>query len=244
MIDALKGKLHKGPVLLALLAALAVAAVLSVNIRQVTISGNSQYTEQEIVDIIFQKNVDFNSAYFFLKEKTREHIRIPFVEDYQIHFLSPTHVQIIVHEKSVVGYVSYMNSYMYFDKDGIVVESTDQPIDGIPGVTGLKYGHIVLYQPLPVEDAAIFEKILNLTQMLSVRKIKIDRIQYDSRGSATLYFNNVEVILGDSSQMDGKISLLADMMPQIQDLDGILYLDNYDETDEDLISTFKKNVRD
>ncbi len=244
MEDTSKGKLHKGPIVLALIIAVIAAAVLSVNIRQVTITGNSQYTDQEIVDMVFQKNIDYNSAWFFLKERTREHIRIPFVEDYQIHFLSPTHIQIIVHEKSVVGYVTYMDSYMYFDKDGIVVESTSQPIDGIPGVSGLEFGHIVLYQPLPVEDSGVFEKILNLTQMLSVRKVKIDRIQYDSKGDAILYFNKVEVVLGDSSQMDGKISLLADMMPQIENLDGTLYLDNYDENDEDMISTFKKNLHD
>ena len=113
-----------------------------------------------------------------------------------------------------------------------------------PGVSGLEFGHIVLYQPLPVEDSGVFEKILNLTQMLSVRKVKIDRIQYDSKGDAILYFNKVEVVLGDSSQMDGKISLLADMMPQIENLDGTLYLDNYDENDEDMISTFKKNLHD
>lgn len=242
--DTQKIKLRKGPLIFLLILSALVVTVLSVNIRQVSISGNSRYTDQEIVDIVFQKNIDCNSVCFFLKERTREHVRIPFVEDYQVRFLSPTHLEIIVHEKSVVGYVSYMNSYMYFDKDGIVVESTSQPLEGIPGISGLKFGHIVLYQPLPVEDEGVFEKILNLTQMLSVRKVKIDRIQYDSKGDATLYFNKVQVNLGDSSQMDGKISMLADMMPQIQDLDGTLYLDNYDETDEDMISTFKKNLQD
>ena len=31
-------------------------------------------------------------------------------------------MEVIIYEKSVVGYVSYMSSYMYFDKDGIIVE--------------------------------------------------------------------------------------------------------------------------
>ena len=37
------------------------AVLLSVNIRQVTVSGNSQYTGNEIVELIFQKNMDWNS---------------------------------------------------------------------------------------------------------------------------------------------------------------------------------------
>ena len=48
--------------------------------------------------------------------------------------------------------VSYMSSYMYFDKDGIIVESSSQKLPGIPWITGLKFGHIVLYQKLPVES--------------------------------------------------------------------------------------------
>ncbi len=219
----------------------AAAVLLSVNVRQVTVVGNSRYTEEEIVNMLFQKKLDWNSVCFFLKEKTQEHIQIPFVEDYQVDFVGPTHVEVIVHEKSVVGYVSYMGSYMYFDKDGIVVESTDTALPGIPEVSGLKFGQIVLHQALPVEDGRIFEEILNLTQLLSLRKLSVDGIRYNSKGEASLHINRVEVVLGDGSQMDGKISLLADMMPQIQDLDGTLYLDNYDENKEDLITTFRKN---
>ena len=32
--------------------------------------------------------------------------------------------------KSIVGYVSYMSSYMYFDREGIVVESSGQKVRG------------------------------------------------------------------------------------------------------------------
>ncbi len=244
MGDTAGQKTHMGLFVFLVVIVSAAAVVLSVNVRQVTVAGNSRYSENEIVGMVFQKKIDWNSAYLFLREKTREHIQIPFVEDYKLDFVSPTHVEVIVHEKSMVGYVSYMGSYMYFDKDGIVVESTDTALEGIPEISGLKFGQIVLHQPLPVEDSRVFEEILNLTQLLSLRKLEVDGIRYNSKGDANLYFGNVEVVLGDSSQMDGKISLLANMMPQIRDLDGTLYLDNYDENNDDLISTFKKNFRE
>ena len=213
MEDISDRKPHMGLFIFIVAVVSAAVVILSVNVTQVTVVGNSRYTENEIVSMLFQKNLDWNSAYFFLKEKTQEHIRIPFVED-------------------------------YFDKDGIVVESTDTALPGIPEISGLQFGQIVLYQALPVEDSRIFEEILNLTQLLSLRKLAVDGIRYNSKGEASLYINKVEVVLGDGSQMDGKISLLANMMPQIQDLDGTLYLDNYDENKEDLVSTFKKNFSD
>ena len=77
-----------------------------------------------------------------------------------------------------------------------------------------------------------------------VSLVPVDGIRYNEKGEANLYINQVEVVLGDSSRMDGKISLLADMMPQIQNLEGTLYLDNYDENKEDLVSTFKKKNTD
>ena len=244
MGDFMGRKTHMGLFIFVVAVISAAVVLMSVNVREVTVTGNSRYTETEIADMIFRKKTDWNSALLFLREKTQEHISIPFVEDYQLDFESPTHVDVIVHEKSVVGYVSYMGSNMYFDKDGIIVESTGETLSGIPEVSGLKFGQIVLHQPLPVEDSRVFEEILNLTQQLSLRKLSVDGIRYNAKGEASLYINKVEVVLGDGSQMDGKISLLANMMPQIQDLDGTLYLDNYDENKEDLVSTFKKDFKD
>ena len=111
---------RKWLVVLAVIIVLA-AGICSVNIRQVTVTGNSRYTEKEIVDMIFQKNMDWNSTYCYLQDHVKDHQQIPFVEDYKLVFQNPFHVQVIIHEKTVVGYVSYMSSFMYFDKDGIVV---------------------------------------------------------------------------------------------------------------------------
>lgn len=224
----------------ALLLAAALTALLSVSIRQVTVSGNSRYSDQEMVDLVFQKRTDWNTLVCYLKNRFGSHPQVPFVEDYQLVFHSPFHVEIIVHEKSVVGCVSYMSSYMYFDKDGIVVESTSQPLEGIPCVEGLEFGSIVLHQPLPVESQTVFEDILNLTQVLEVYGIRADRIRYNSRGEATLFIQELEVFLGDDADTAGKVAELSDMMPQLEGKRGTLYLDSYDPVNRQTMYTFKK----
>ena len=224
----------------ALLLAAALTALLSVSIRQVTVSGNSRYSDQEMVDLVFQKRTDWNTLVCYLKNRFGSPPQVPFVEDYQLVFHSPFHVEIIVHEKSVVGCVSYMSSYMYFDKDGIVVESTSQPLEGIPCVEGLEFGSIVLHQPLPVESQTVFEDILNLTQVLEVYGIRADRIRYNSRGEATLFIQDLEVFLGDDADTAGKVAELSDMMPQLEGKRGTLYLDSYDPVNRQTMYTFKK----
>ena len=208
---------------------LAAALLLSVRISEVTVTGNERYTKEELTQILFPDQWSRNSLFCFFRDRLQEHVQIPFVEDYEIVFQGPGKVEVIVYEKSVVGYVSYMSSYMYFDKDGIIVESANEALPGVPLVTGLKFGQIVLYQKLPLEKEETFQQILNLTQVLSVFELKVDRIQYGSYGDITLYLKEIEVLLGSGGNMNDKISELNDMLPHLEGRKGILHLEDYDE---------------
>ena len=191
--------------------------------------------------MIFDTKLSRNPVYCYYQYRFRPHKTIPFVEDYKIVFRSPVNVEIITYEKSVVGYVSYMNSLMYFDKDGIIVESTNEKLEGIPMITGLRFGHIVLHKPLPVEDVRIFDEILNLTQVLEMYDIKADRIDYNSQKEATLTVDNLKVELGGNAQINGKISELRDILNTYTELSGTLYLDTYDETNSNPSYRFEQD---
>ena len=236
-------KHHMGMGIAVAVLLLAAILLLSVRIRTITVTGSTRYTEEKIEELLFGGKWGRNSAYAYFTDRLRPHRQIPFVEDYRVIFHSPFHVEVIVYEKSIVGYVSYMSSYMYFDKDGIIVESSASKLEGIPWVTGLEFGRIVLYRPLPVENSRIFEEILNLTQQLSVYQIPVDRIRYDSDGKASLVIGQMEVTLGDNTDIDGKISTLNDILtdhPQLKDTSGTLELENYSESNSGAGITFKR----
>ena len=215
--------------------------VFSLKIKNITVQGNAWYTDEEIADEILSGTMSDRSIVVLLKNILGKKKSIPFIEDYTVSLTSYDSVEIIVYEKSVVGYVEYMSSNMYFDKDGIVVESSYTKLEGIPRITGLEFGSIVLYQKLPVADPRVFENILNLTQMLSVNNISVDRINYNSMREATLYIGSIVVQLGTDDEMNGKISELADMLPQLDGLSGTLYLDTYDKNNDNAAYTFKRN---
>lgn len=212
----------------------------AVRIKEIDVTGNRQYTEEEIIELLFDEKWSMNSAYCYYENQFREKKTIPFIEDYKIEFQSPTKVRVVVYEKSVVGYVSYMSSYMYFDKDGIIVESSSEQLDGIPWVTGMEFGHIVLHQPLPVEKHAIFEQILNLTQILSINEIRVDKINYNNFMEAELYIDQIVVELGNDDSLNGKITELKDILDsgEIDGLAGTLYLDGFDENNSNPMYSF------
>ena len=226
-------------VILAILIILLVL-IFSVRIKDVEVSGNKQYTKEQIESLLFDGTWSRNSAFCYYQNRFQEHKSIPFIEEYKINFKSPTRVEVIVFEKSVVGCVSYMSSYMYFDKDGIIVESSSEQLPGVPVIAGLEFGHIVLHQPLPVADQDIFGEILNLTQVLNVSDIQVDRINYNSYNEAELVMGDITVELGNSDSLDGKISELHDIMPELSGLSGTLYLDTYDETNSSPTYRFVK----
>ncbi len=217
------------PVLVSVFLLFAIILV-TLSVSEVKVTGNRYYTAEQVEDFIFPTRVSRNSVYCLAREMLGKKQDIPFVQDYKISFLSPTSVEIILYEKSLVGYVSYMSSYMYFDKDGIVVESASRGIPGIPEITGLRFGSIVLYRPLPVESGKIFSMILNLTQALSSNEIPVDRIKYDRELNATLQIGDLSVQLGGTEEMNGKLTQLKNLLPEIQGKRGIVDLSGYDPT--------------
>ena len=44
------------------------------------------------------------------------HFKIPFVDSVEVSMESPSHIKIRVYEKTLIGYVEYMGSNLYFDK--------------------------------------------------------------------------------------------------------------------------------
>ena len=111
---------------------LAVILFLSVHVTSVTVTGSKRYTAEQLDGILFPERWDKNSIYLYFKDRFRPHRQIPFVEDYKLVFHGPTRLEVIVYEKDIVGYVSNMSSYMYFDRDGIVVESSSSKLEGVP----------------------------------------------------------------------------------------------------------------
>lgn len=235
-------------IIIVLLAGLLVAAWF-IEIETVSVTGNSAVSSEDIEKDIFDCNTfSRKTVYQFLMRLLNRKVEIPFVEDYDISFNGLKEADVIVYEKSIVGYVTYMNNYMYFDKDGIIVDSSTEKIPGIPEITGLKFGSIVLYKNLPVENSEIFNDILTLTQALQTHGIEAEKIEYSDIREATLYLGDIVVKLGTNSAIAEKIAELADMLPQLRQRmasegieSGTLYMDTYSENSTNNAFTFKRN---
>lgn len=204
------------------------------SVRTVYVEGNSHYTDDEIADRIMVGHLGHNSIYLNFKYRNREIEDIPFVSAIEVEILSPDTVRIRVYEKSLAGYVSYLGRYMYFDRDGTIVESSEMETAGIPEVTGLKFDHVVMYEKLPVEDEKIFARILDITQSLDKYELRADKLFFDREYKVTLYFGEVRVQIGDNSNIDEKFSRLKSILPELEGKKGVLQMEGF-TTDSKII---------
>ncbi len=208
-------------------------------IHTVTVEGSTHYTDEEIEDLVFQTPLDNISLILSWKYRNQNIKNVAFIESIEVTVVGNDSVRIRVYEKSLAGYIEYLGQYVYFDKDGTVVEVSSQVTSGIPLVTGLQFDSVVLEEPLPVENEEVFQYILELTNLISKYELTVDKVYFSSDSKMTLYIGDVLVSLGDSSLLTEKMMKLRDMYPQLDGLSGTLHLENY--TSSSSVITFSRN---
>lgn len=198
-------------------------------VTTVHVDGNIHYTNEEITKMVMEGRFGDNSLFLSLKYRDRGIEGVPFVETMDVDIETKDTIRITVYEKALAGYVRYLGRYVYFDKDGIVVETSDEETAGIPQVTGLVFDHVVLHEPLPVDKPELFDEILNITQQLAKYNLSADRIYFDGAYQVTLYFGGARVALGENQDINEKIMKLQYILPDLMGKNGILDMREYSE---------------
>ncbi len=197
-------------------------------VKNVYVEGNYHYTQEEIKEIVMDGPLGNNSLYLRMKYKSKGVDNIPFVDTMDVSILSPDTIKITVYEKMLAGYVEYLDTYMYFDKDGYLVECSSIKTLGVPQVTGISFSHALLGEPLPVEDKSIFERILSLTKLVSKYQLAADKIYFHTGGEVTVYFGDVKVSLGsDTENLEDRFMLLPGFLKELEGKKGTLQMENY-----------------
>lgn len=199
-------------------------------VQNVYVEGNVHYSEEEIREIVMKGPLGDNSLYLSLKYRNRGIEGVPFVDVMDVTVLAPDTIRITVYEKVLIGYVKYMGTYMYFDKDGYVVESSSVKTAGVPQITGLDFSYVVLGEALPVDNPQVFESILDITKLLQKYELSADKIFFNKANEITVYFGEIKVALGSNSGvLEDKLMLLPNLLSGLEGKSGTLQMQSYDE---------------
>ena len=206
----------------------------SFRLKEITVEGLSRYTKDEFINKL-ESDVLFGLTPVYCLQDSLTQKNIPFVEKYEIEYIDRHTARIVVHEKRVTGCVIVMGRYMFFDKDGIVVESADSLLEGVPVITGLKFDEIVLYKKLNVQKQSLFDTILELTRLAEQKNIITKEISFDSNYAVTLYLDDITVLLGKRTSYDEQINALSGILESLQGRTGIIDMQNFSKENGEVI---------
>ena len=198
-------------------------------VETVTIDGNFHYTDEEIKNMVMTGRFGNNSIYLSYKYKNREIKDIPFVETISVKILSPNSVHISVYEKALAGFIEYLGRYIYFDRDGVVVESSTVKTEGVPEVVGVDFDYVVLYEKLPASDSKLFAKVLNITKLMTKYNVDAEKMYFKENGDIVIYKGKITINLGNENNLDIKIMNLPSILKNLTGMSGTLRMENYDE---------------
>ena len=191
--------------------------------------GNVHYTQKEIENMVMQGPLGSNSMYLSWKYRDKGVENIPFVDVMNVEILSPDTIKIVVYEKALAGYIEFMDSFIYFDRDGYMVETSNARTIGIPQVSGLKFQHVVLGEKIPVENDGVFETVMSIANLLDKYEISAEKIYFQSDMDIVLYIGELRVMLGKAVDLEEKIMVLPTIIGYLDDTSGVLHLENYTE---------------
>ena len=211
---------------------LIIGIIMSFTMIQTTIiDEGSNYTKREIENMVMDGLLEHNSLYLFFKYRYAEQEKIPFIEYIDVSWVDAKTVKIKVYDKSIIGCTNYMNEYLYFDKDGLVIETSPKRQKSIPYITGLNFSEVSLNNKIKVSNEEVFNTILSVTQQVTKYKLDISEINFDKNYNMTMYSGDITILFGKKETYDEQLAKLQSMLEEAKkkNLKGILHMENYVE---------------
>jgi cell division protein FtsQ len=197
-------------------------------LNSVSITGCEAISEETIKDIIAENEVMGNTVLTYIKLKFTQIENVPFLSKIYVEIGSNHRLDVTVYEKSLAGCVEYMNYYVYFDKDGIVLESSSQLIDGVPCIQGLNFDMWEMGEKLPIDDEKKFQSILSITQLIDKYELEIQGIRFTTENEIILMHDDITIELGEGEYLAIQMMNLGSILDGLEGLSGTLYMKDFD----------------
>lgn len=198
-------------------------------VDEVQVMGSSHYSEKQIKKMVLRGPMASNSVLaplIYTKKNTKD---VPFVEGYTVTRLNRHTVCVSVKEKDIVGCIPYLDSYIYFDRNGTFIESSTERNEKIPFFDGIKVKHVVYNEELPIKDKMVMNTAVALSTIFQKNDKIPDHIEFSDDGQISLLYGDITVKLGKDEYLEDKMTRVLAILPLISDKKGILHAENVND---------------
>lgn len=223
-------------IVLSVLLLLVLIAINAFRVKKVIVEGNELYEHDIIEKAVLNDQYSWNSLYVFFKYKFVKTEEIPFIDTMEISLKDPQTLHIMVYEKGMMGYIYIpgISENAYFDKDGLIVETSSDEIENVPLIKGIECNEVVLYEKLPIKEDQLRE-ILTLTQALKRSDLVPKSITYGVSNEPLVSYGKIEVSIGSIMNLTQKVERISAIIPKLKGQKGILHLENWTEESTNIV---------
>lgn len=231
----------KGIILILILVILAggIGYLSTFKLKVIQITGCNLVAEEDVRNAIENSGFMNNTIVLYIKNKIKPIETIPFVAKIDIDFVSKNQVVVTVYEKSIAGCIEYMDGYVYFDKDGIILESSSEKKKEIPCIEGLKFDSWEMGEKLPIDNEEKFTHILAITQLIDKYELEIDQIEFTPENEIVLYHDDIRIEIGEGDYLAVQMMNLGSILEGLEGKSGTLYMKDFNS--DNATASFKSN---
>ena len=192
----------------------------------VEVRGTSHYTDEEVKNMVLRGPMASNSVLAPLLYSTTNTEDIAYVDAFKVTQLNRNTICISVKEKKTVGCIRYLDSYIYFDRNGIFVEGSQNRDETVPYFDGIQVNSIVMDEKLDIKGDTVLNTAVALSTIFQKNDMIPDHIQFDSSYSISLIYGDITVQLGKDADLEEKMNRVIAILPKIQGKKGILHMES------------------
>ena len=194
-------------------------------VKTVEVIGNDHYTEDELKEKILKGSMTSNAILaplFYSKNAAEE---LPYIESFNVRRSGRNKLIISVKEKSVVGCIPYLDSYVYFDSNGYFVEGSKTRDTKVAFFDGIQPKKVVMEEKLP-KDETVMNTAVALSTIFAKNDKVPDHIEFEDDGQISLVYGDITVKLGKDEYLEDKMTRAIAILPQLEGQKGILHMEN------------------
>ncbi len=192
------------------------ALLIIFRVTSVTVEGNTLFSQEVVESEVCNTFLDRNVIGSFLKNHLGFRVDLPYVREYEITYPGIHEIHIKLYEKKIIAGISYMNQFIYFDKDGVVLKSTNEELPDIPLFETKTMATFTLYEKVKMEDDGLLKQIMNLAGLFQHYGVTWDKVVFDNKNAAFLYAGEIKVNLGKKDNYDEEISAIASVLEEVK----------------------------
>ena len=202
-------------------------------ITTINVSGNGIVSYDEIVSSS-ELNTGTSNLYMFNAfSAEKKLLKNPYIKSVEFIRTFPNTLKISVVERKPYGYIPYTNTFLFMDDEGRILDSKSSYTNPLPVVRGLNFSSFSIGEKLVVDPPEKLDIVVNLSKLMDTYQIidQVVNVDVSKIDDIHLHINNIDVVLGEFTDENWKISALSEIIKKLSPDDkGILDISSKDGT--------------